>query len=136
MKNCIYSAKSFLYLNFFIPDTASVQDDIEAIKAMGIDSITYTQALIPFYLKRLILLGLLLFGMRFCFKQFTIHKHLHTVNKHRANTLDSFQFFHNNLKDSDSEIRDQYLIEVAKSIFNLKGTGFIKNESRGRHFLY
>lgn len=115
--------------DFFIPDTDTVQESIKAIKGKGVENVTYAQALIPFYLKRLIILGLLIFGMRFCFMQFTIHKHLHTVNKHRANTLDSFQFFHDNLKGGDSEIRDQYLIEVAKSIFNLKDTGFIKNDS-------
>ncbi len=122
-----------LYLvtnDFFIPESSSLESDLNIIREMGFESVTYTQVLIPFYLKKLIILGLLIFGLRFSFKQFSIHKHLHTVNKHRANTLDSFEFFHNNLKDGDSESRDQYLIEVAKSIFNLKETGFIKMESK------
>lgn len=116
--------------DFFIPDSAALKNDLQMIKDIGFTSVSYTQVLIPVYLKKLIILGLLLFGLRFCFRQFSIHKHLHTVNKHRANTLDSFEFFHDNLKDGDAESRDQYLIEVAKSIFNLNDTGFIRNDSK------
>lgn len=121
-----------LYLvtnNFFIPQPFDLESDLELINEMGFETVNYSQVLIPFYLKKLIILGLLVFSLRFCLKQFSIHKHLHTVNKHRANTLDSFDFFHKNLKEGDSESRDQYLIEVAKSIFNIKDTGFIKNEN-------
>lgn len=116
--------------DFFIPDSSVLKNDLQMIQGIGFTNVSYTQVLIPVYLKKLIILGLLLFGLRFCFRQFSIHKHLHTVNIHRANTLDSFEFFHDNLKDGEAESRDQYLIEVAKSIFNLNDTGFIKNDSK------
>lgn len=122
-----------LYLilsDYFIPEPSFLTDDLNTLQQMGIENVSFNQLLIPFYLKKVIILALLLFGMRFCFKQFTIHKHLHTVNKHRANILNSFDFLYTNLKESGDESRDQYLIEVAKSIFNLNDTGFVKNESK------
>lgn len=127
----LISVLLFLVLrDFFIPEPNFLLSDLEAIKELGISNVTYSQLLIPFYLKKIIVLALLLFSIRFSFKQFTIHKHLHTVNKHRANILDSFDFLYKNLKDSGDESRDQYLIEVAKSIFNLNDTGYVKNESK------
>ncbi|NBC05361.1 MAG: hypothetical protein GVY20_16880 [Bacteroidetes bacterium] len=117
-------------LNFFIPDGEDLQSELELVKNIGIESVSYTQILIPYYVKKIIVLGLILFGIKFSFKQYSIHKHLHTINKHRANTLDSFQFFYENLKDGEAESRDQYLIEVAKSIFSTTDTGFIKSDSK------
>lgn len=116
--------------DYFIPNPNLIKNDLLSIQELGISSVSYSQVLIPFYLKKVLILALIFFGIRFSFKQFAIHKHLHTVNQHRANTLDSFDFFHKNLKDSDADSRDQYLIEVAKSIFNMSDTGFIKNDSK------
>jgi len=116
--------------DYFMPDPNLLKSDLQTIQEIGISSVSYSQVLIPFYLKKVVILAIIFFGIRFSFKQFAIHKHLHTVNQHRANTLDSFDFFHKNLKDSDADSRDQYLIEVAKSIFNMSDTGFIKNESK------
>jgi len=119
-----------VFNNYFMPNSSELSETMKNVTSTGIESVTYTQLLIPYFIKKLIVLVILLFGIKFAFRQFSIHKHLHTLNKHRANTLDSFDFFYNSLKDGEAESKEQYLIEVAKSIFNTKETGFIKSDSK------
>lgn len=62
----------------------------------------------------------LIYLITFSFKQFSINKHLYTLNKHRENTLNSYKLFIETIDKDDSQIRNTLMLEVAKAIFDSK----------------
>ncbi len=118
-----------LVLNgFLIPDINEIAESFEKIKMID-DQATYLQFIIPFLTKKLILALILIFGVRFSFRQYSINKHLATLNKHRSNALKSYNLLSKQLGDESPE-KDRLIVEIAKTIYDSKETGFMKTDER------
>lgn len=89
---------------------------------------TSWETMLPFYLRKFVILSILVFIIRFTFKQFMINKHLATLNKHRQNTLNSFRLFIESISSDDPSVKDLLLVEVSRAIYEQGKTGFL-NES-------
>lgn len=85
---------------------------------------------LSFIISKVTVLALLFFAITFLFKQYSINKHLATLNKHRENTLNSYKLFIDGLESGDSDIRNAIMMQVAKSIYEQGRTGYI-NEKGG-----
>lgn len=77
------------------------------------------------YLRRLLLVSFLIYIITFMFRQYSIHKHLATVNKHRENTLNSFKLFIQSIDSSDADVKNTIVKEIAKAIYESGETGYI-----------
>ncbi|WP_204348685.1 hypothetical protein, partial [Serratia marcescens] len=55
-------------------------------------------------------------------------KHLETINRHRANSLRTFQAFVK--AASTDQIRDSVLVEAARSIFMIAPTGYVEQDTQ------
>ncbi|AOP36373.1 hypothetical protein A0128_20360 [Leptospira tipperaryensis] len=103
------------YIGYHIEDTKDLGYDIyEMIKYISKKAITYS---------------LLFFGIRFSFRQFSINKHLYSLNKHRSNSLNSFTLFSNSIDKNDSQYRNALILEIAKSIFDSGQTGYLPDKN-------
>lgn len=60
-------------------------------------------------------------------KNYNANMHLHALNKHRRNSLVSFQAFVESTKDP--KIRDTVLIQATKAIFEAGETGYISSKN-------
>jgi hypothetical protein len=67
---------------------------IFGVKLFNIDY-NNPQAYLPQIIQKIAVLAVLIYLIRFSFKQFSINKHLYTINKHRENVLNSFKFLLN-----------------------------------------
>lgn len=76
---------------------------------------------------RFAILTLLAFVLSFCVRQYTASKHNETVNRHRQNSLQTFETFVS--AAADQETKDAVLLEATRSIFSAQPSGFL----RGRH---
>ncbi len=77
---------------------------------------------------RFAFISFLIFLVGFCFRQFSISKHLYTINKHRQNTLDSYKLFLASLDREDGTTRNALMMEVAKAIYEAGSTGYISSK--------
>lgn len=84
----------------------------------------------PNLVTKISLISILIFIVTFSFKQYSINKHLYTVNKHRENVLNSYKLFLNSISEDDTNIRNVLMAEVAKAIYEQSKTGYI-NEKDG-----
>jgi hypothetical protein len=74
------------------------------------------------------LLSILVFFISFSFKQYSINKHLYTLNKHRENVLNSYQLFLSTVGEESTDIRNVLMMEVAKAIYEHGKTGFVTDK--------
>lgn len=74
---------------------------------------------------RFLFISLIIFLVSFSFKQFRINMHLYTLNKHRANTLKSFEYLTRAPDKLDPSTYNAILMEVAKAIYEAGQTGYI-----------
>jgi hypothetical protein len=77
------------------------------------------------YVKRLLVVSFFLYIITFFAKQYSIKMHLHTLNKHRKNTLNSYKLFMQSISNEDTDARNALMKEVAKSIYEAGQTGYI-----------
>jgi hypothetical protein len=86
-----------------------------------------TIQLIQITTTKIIVLAILISATIWCGKIYKANKHLSIVNKHRANSLKTFQAF---MKAAENEYaRDAVLLETTKAIFGLSSTGYLDNDS-------
>lgn len=76
-------------------------------------------------ISRFAVVSFMLYLIAFCFKQYSVNKHLFTINKHRQNTLDSYELFISSLSSEDGALKDALMMEVAKSIYESGNTGYL-----------
>jgi hypothetical protein len=76
---------------------------------------------------KLIILGLLFTGTLWCGRIYKALMHQVTVNRHRANSIKTFQAF--NQAASNDASRDAVLMETTKAIFGQGTTGYLDKES-------
>lgn len=76
---------------------------------------------------KLVVLAVLLSATVWCGKIYKANKHLVTINKHRANSLKTFQAF---MKATESDqARDAVLLETTRAIFGMTSTGYLDSDS-------
>ena len=85
------------------------------------------------YLRRLLIVSFLIYVVSFLIKQYSVQKHLQAVNKHRANTLNSYKLFIQSLENADSGTKQSLMVEIARAIYESGQTGYInsKDDSGG-----
>ncbi|GAB2678194.1 hypothetical protein GCM10027036_34800 [Flavihumibacter cheonanensis] len=77
---------------------------------------------------RILIISFSIYLISFAFKQYNIQKHLHTLNRHRQNTLNSFKLFIESLDANDIATRNALMMEVAKAIYESGQSGFISGK--------
>ena len=87
--------------------------------------------LIPIIGSRVIILFVFSFGLVWSARQFSANQHNLVVNRHRQNSLSTFQEFVEATKD-DRETRNAVLIQATQSIFAPQPTGFSKRDTEVR----
>ena len=70
----------------------------------------------------------LLFIITFTFKQYSINKHLYTLNKHRENTLNSYKLFIDSIRPEDNDVRNAIMMQVSRAIYEQGKTGYISEK--------
>jgi len=78
---------------------------------------------------KLIILGLLFTSTLWCGRIYKALMHQVTVNRHRANSIKTFQAF--NQAASNDAARDAVLMETTKAIFGQGSTGYLDKEGSG-----
>lgn len=83
----------------------------------AIPDLTNLAAIIATVGQKLLFLSVWLFGIRFCFRNYSHHKYLAIQNIHRQNVLNSFRLLLEAIPSSDSQGRSTLMQEVAKNIY-------------------
>lgn len=77
------------------------------------------------------IVAICIFSITFCLKQFSIQRHLQTVNQHRADTLNSYDLYKVSMSSNVSEdTKDELLGHIAKTIYDHQPTGFISEKNQ------
>ena len=80
-------------------------------------------AILQYTTMRIVILGLLFTGTVWCGRMYKTNKHQQSINKHRANALQTFQAFVEATKDP--AVRDAVLMETTRSIFTIAPSGYL-----------
>jgi len=76
---------------------------------------------------KLVVLAVFLSATIWCGKIYKANKHLVIINKHRANSLKTFQAF---MKAADNDqARDAVLLETTRAIFGITATGYLDSDA-------
>jgi hypothetical protein len=84
---------------------------------------------ISILLLKISILFVLIYLIRFGFKQYSINKHLYSLNRHRANVLNSFKLLISSVDESNLDVRNAIVMEVSKVIYESGKTGYIEDKS-------
>lgn len=71
-----------------------------------------------------------IFLISFAFKQYSINKHLTTINKHRQNGFNSFKLFIETINKDDVETRNSLMLQLAKAVYEQANTGYINDKGQ------
>lgn len=77
---------------------------------------------------RFVILSLLLYAISFTARNYNSMRHNHIVNKHRANSMRTFQTFVE-AAGGDTETKNAVLIQATQSIFSAQASGYSHKES-------
>lgn len=80
---------------------------------------------------KLLIFAVQIFIISFSFRQYSINKHLTTINKHRQNGLNSFKLFVESINKDDYETRNSLMLQLAKAIYEQTSTGYISDKNQG-----
>lgn len=80
---------------------------------------------IPVLVTKVLLVSLLIFLIAFCFRQYSIYKHLATLNQHRKNAFNSYTLFAAAIGDKDIDAKRALLMSLAKTIHEATNSGFL-----------
>jgi hypothetical protein len=86
------------------------------------------------YLKRLLIISFIIYLITFFIKQYSIKKHLQTLNRHRQNTLASFNLFIKGMGDTEQDVKNALMVEIARAIYESGQTGYLpKHDDNGNN---
>jgi hypothetical protein len=74
-------------------------------------------------------ISLFIFITRFCFRQFSIHKHLYTVNAHKANVAGTLHNLIDSTLGQDTATRAQIASETVKTLVHFDGSGYMDSNN-------
>jgi hypothetical protein len=80
-------------------------------------------------ISRLLVISIWVYVISFCLKQYSVNKHLATLNRHRQNTLDSYKLFLQSIDPTDGITKNALMMEVAKSIYEHGNTGHLSGKT-------
>lgn len=83
---------------------------------------------LPQIIQKIAVLAVLIYLIRFSLKQFSINKHLFTLNKHRENVLNSFKIFIASISKDDLSVRNTLMLSVAKAIYEQNKSGYLNEK--------
>lgn len=102
------------------------------------DSIVSTNEIFnyPLLVSKFLIISFIIYIITFCFKQYSINKHLQTINQQRKNAINSYKLFEASLDKNDGA-KKILMLELAKAIYELSQTGFIAkgNENTNGQFV-
>ena len=81
-------------------------------------------------LTKLLMFAVQIFIISFSFKQYSIRRHISTINKHRQNGLDSFKLFTDSINKEDTMTRNALMLQLAKAIYEQTNTGYISDQNQ------
>lgn len=82
----------------------------------------------PNLITKIFFVSFLLYIVSFCYKQYSIKKHLQTLNNHRKNALNSYNFFANSIGSEDTASRNALMLQVAKTIYEHSNSGYLSTK--------
>lgn len=80
------------------------------------------------YIKRLLIISFFIYIITFIVKQYSIKKHLETLNTHRQNTLNSYNLFLKSMGTAEQDVKNSLMVEVARAIYDSGQTGYINSK--------
>jgi len=83
---------------------------------------------IPVLLTKIVLVSIFAFFIVFCFRQYSIYKHLAFVNQQRKTAFDSYLLFHAAIGEKDTEATKSLLMSLAKTIHETINSGFLSSK--------
>lgn len=78
---------------------------------------------------KLLVFGVLVYGLFQCVRSYSAHRHNHVTNKHRQNALMTFKTLAE--AGNSPELRDAVLQHAAAAIYAPNDSGYLKGEERG-----
>jgi hypothetical protein len=87
-----------------------------------------TAKIIQFAVAKLIILSALYYALVWCARNYNAHRHNYVVNKHRQNSLSTFETFVKAAGD-DVDTKNAVLLQATQSIFSGQASGYIGKES-------
>lgn len=94
-----------------------------AMMFLPLDNDATAAQIVRFFTSKIVLLAILFSATIWCGRLYKASKHLETVNKHRSNSLKTFQAFVK--AASDDPTRDAVLMETTRSIFLITPSGYL-----------
>lgn len=82
-----------------------------------------------FIASKLLVFGVLAYGLFQCVRSYSAHRHNHVTNKHRQNALMTYKTLAE--AGSSPELRDAVLQHAAAAIYAPNDSGYLKGEERG-----
>jgi hypothetical protein len=82
----------------------------------------------PNLITKIFIISVSLYLISFSFKQYSINKHLQTLNNHRKNALNSYELFVSSIGKDDTSSKNALMLQVAKAIYENSNTGFLSGK--------
>ena len=89
---------------------------------------TYEIINVPVLVTKVMLISMIIYFIFFCFKQYSINKHLAVVNQQRKNAFNSYVLFAAAVGEKDIEAKRALLMSLAKTIHESVNTGFLSSK--------
>ncbi len=84
---------------------------------------------IQFSITKIVILAVLFYAISICTKNFRAHKHNSILNKHRQNSLQTFEAFI--AASNDEQTKNAVLLQTTQTIFSNQQTGYSSGENDG-----
>lgn len=81
-----------------------------------------TQATVQMAFSKLLLISTLTFTLIWCSRNYNAHRHNHTLNRHRANAMKTFEVFRDGA--AEEHVKDAILLHAAQASFSSRTTGY------------
>jgi hypothetical protein len=83
---------------------------------------------VPVLVTKVMLVSLIIYFILFCFKQYSIYKHLAIVNQQKKNAFSSYNLFAAAVGDKDVEAKKVLLMSLARTIHESINSGFLSSK--------
>jgi hypothetical protein len=79
---------------------------------------------------KILIIAVIIFLMSFSFKQYSVNRHLQTLNTQRQKALNSYKLFTESISKDDTNSHNALMIQVAKAIYEPQSTGFLNEKGQ------
>ncbi|MFA5181472.1 MAG: hypothetical protein WC405_09155 [Syntrophales bacterium] len=87
-----------------------------------------TAKIIQYTIAKLVILSAIYYLLIWSAKNYTSHRHNYTINKHRQNSLSTFETFVK-AAGNDPDTKNAVLLQATQSIFSAQSSGYVNKES-------